>query len=137
MIRGKSCGSLRTRTMSPAWTATSVPAPIAISTSAVTSPGASFTPSPTMATLLALVLQVLDALGLFLRQHLSEDGVDAEILCHGRCDRLGVAGNHRDFDASFMQLSYGVPGFRPNGVSPGECPQHLISFDQIDGAFPP
>src|ERR687884_85025 len=50
MMRGTSRGSLRTSTMSPASTATSVPAPIAIPTSAATSAGASFTPSPTIAT---------------------------------------------------------------------------------------
>src|SRR5215472_17076248 len=50
MIRGTSRGSLRTSTISPASTATSAPAPIAIPTSAVTAAGASFTPSPTMAT---------------------------------------------------------------------------------------
>jgi hypothetical protein len=42
--------ALRTSTMSRASTATSVPAPIAIPTSAVSSAGASFTPSPTIAT---------------------------------------------------------------------------------------
>ena len=46
MMRGTSRGSLRTSTMSPASTATSVPAPIAMPTSAATRAGASFTPSP-------------------------------------------------------------------------------------------
>src|SRR5256885_14353753 len=45
-------GSLRTRTMPADSTATSVPAPIAIPTSAVARAGASLTPSPTIATLL-------------------------------------------------------------------------------------
>src|SRR5437867_723264 len=45
-------GSLRTSTIPADSIATSVPAPIAIPTSAVASAGASFTPSPTMATFL-------------------------------------------------------------------------------------
>src|SRR2546429_233444 len=50
MRRTTSRGSFRTRTMSADSIATSVPAPIAIPTSAWTRAGASFTPSPTIAT---------------------------------------------------------------------------------------
>ena len=50
MIAGTSRGSDRTSTMSADSIATSVPAPMAIPTSADTSAGASFTPSPTIAT---------------------------------------------------------------------------------------
>ena len=59
MIRGTSRGSLRTSTMSPASTATSVPAPMAIPTSAVAKAGASLTPSPTIATRLPLSFPVI------------------------------------------------------------------------------
>ena len=50
MMAATSRGSLRTRTMSADSTATSVPAPMAMPTSAATRAGASLTPSPTMAT---------------------------------------------------------------------------------------
>jgi hypothetical protein len=50
MMRGMPRGSERTSTISPASTTTSVPAPIAIPTSAVARAGASFTSSPTIAT---------------------------------------------------------------------------------------
>ena len=49
-IAAASSGLLRTRTMSAVSTATSVPAPIAMPTSAWARAGASFTPSPVMAT---------------------------------------------------------------------------------------
>ena len=52
MAQTTSRGSLRTRTIPADSMSPSVPAPIAIPTSAVASTGASFTPSPTIATLL-------------------------------------------------------------------------------------
>src|ERR1043166_3260764 len=104
MVRGTSRGSLRTRTTSPASTATSVPAPMAMPTSAVTSAGARFTPSPPMATRfpsrrgLPLPLRLLDLLRLLLRKHFGEHGVDAELLRHRVGDRARVPRHHRHLD---------------------------------------
>ena len=84
--------------MSPASTATSVPAPIAIPTSAVTSAGASLTPSPTIATRFPLRRKRLDDLRLAVGEHLRVDGVDPELSRHRLGDRPGVAGEHRDLE---------------------------------------
>src|SRR4026207_2398120 len=117
MMRGTSRGSLRTSTTSPASTATSVPAPMAMPTSAVRRAGASFTPSPTIATRaprrrppLASALPLLALRRLLLRQDLGEDGVDAELLGHRAGHRLRIAGHHDHLDALRVE-----PLHRPGG----------------------
>ena len=79
-------------------TATSVPAPMAMPTSAVASAGASLTPSPTIATRPAALLEAPHGRGLVLRQHLRRDLVDAEAPGDRVGDRLRVAGDHRHAD---------------------------------------
>ena len=69
-------------------------------TSAVTSAGASFTPSPTIATRFPRACELLHLRRLLLRQHLGEDRVDAELLATALGDRLRVAGQHHDLDAA-------------------------------------
>ena len=93
-------------------TATSVPAPMAMPTSAVASAGASFTPSPTMATLRPPCLEALDGGGLVRRQDLRGDLVDAKAPRDGVGDSLAVAGDHRDPNAERVQ---GIDGFRRLG----------------------
>ena len=75
--------------------ATSVPAPMAMPTSARASAGASLTPSPTIATGQAACLQLGDRLVLVLGEHLGEHLVDAEVAADGVGDLAGVAGDHR------------------------------------------
>ena len=81
-------------------TATSVPAPIAIPTSAVASAGASLTPSPTIATFRPPGLEAPDGLGLVGR---AGPGRRPRRSRAARAtdvgDRLRVAGDHRDPEA--------------------------------------
>src|SRR5579885_1874878 len=77
--------------------ATSVPVPMAMPTSEAASAGASFTPSPAIATTRPSA-EFLDDLAFLLRQYLGFDLLNAEPVC----DRLGggtvVAGQHDDAD---------------------------------------
>src|SRR5438046_212805 len=102
MIRGTSRGSLRTSTMSPASTATSVPAPMAIPTSAVTSAGASLTPSPTIATRLPCAWSASILLALFRRQHLRQHLVHAQFRSYSFRDRTHITGDHDHLDVMPM-----------------------------------
>ena len=100
MIRGTSRGSLRTSTMSPASTATSVPAPIAMPTSAVTQRRRVVHAVADHRHALARALQLLDLRRLLLGQHLREHRVDAELAARPHRRRLRVAGHHDDLDAA-------------------------------------
>ena len=76
-------------------TATSVPAPIAIPTSAVASAGASLTPSPTIADLSAAFLEPPHGGCLVGREDLGRHLVDPETPCDRVGDGLAVARDHR------------------------------------------
>ena len=76
--------------------ATSVPAPIAMPTSARASAGASLTPSPTIATVEPASLELGDLGVLVLGQDLGEHLVDAEVGPDRIGDLAGVAGDHHD-----------------------------------------
>ena len=112
MASAISSGSPRIRVMPAACIATSAPVPMAMPTSACASAGASFTPSPTMATRAALALQPLDMRGLVGRQHLGPDVADAQRLG----DRLGragiVAGQQDRLDAGGAQPAHRFRGMR-------------------------
>ncbi len=84
--------------MCPASTATSVPAPIAIPMSAVARAGASFTPSPTIATFLPCAWSSFTLDRLILGEHLGEDRVDPQLLGDRARHRLRAAGEHRHLD---------------------------------------
>ena len=96
-------GSLEASTTPADWIATSVPAPIAMPTSARASAGASLTPSPTIATVWPRRCSSATVRVLVLRQHLGEHLVDAEL----GADRVGdlprVAGDHRHAYAAPVQ----------------------------------
>ena len=90
--------------MLPASLAALVPVFIATPTSACASAGASFVPSPVIATSLPLRLLVSDELHLRLGRRLGEEVVDAGLLGDdGRRDRV-VAGDHDRADAHRAQL---------------------------------
>src|SRR5262245_41028815 len=82
--------------------ATSVPLPMAIPTSAWARAGASFTPSPAIATT-SLGVQALDEGDLLIRQHLRLDVGDGESPRDGERGRPAVAGHHHDANTSRPQ----------------------------------
>ena len=85
-------------------------------TSAVTSAGASFTPSPTIATRFPCALNFLDPRRLLIRQHFSEDFVDAEILGDGLGDRIRIAGHHNHFDSLIVKEFDRLTRLLANGI---------------------
>ena len=101
-------------------TATSVPAPMAMPTSAVASAGASLTPSPTIATLPAALLEAPDGGRLVGRQHLRGNLVDAESARDRIGDGLAVAGDHRHADPQRVEASTASRRLRPDLVLQGE-----------------
>ena len=91
-------------TMFPASFAAVVPVFIATPTSAWASAGASFVPSPVIATIRPFALLLLDQRHLRLRRRLGEEVVDAGLLRdHGGGDAV-VAGDHHGADAHPAQL---------------------------------
>src|SRR5262249_51363945 len=95
-------GSERMRTTSAVSIATSVPAPIAIPTSAWASAGASLIPSPTIATRRPS-LQLLHFLRLVLRQHLGDHLVAPELGGDPFGGLAVVAGEHHRPDPDLLQ----------------------------------
>src|SRR5581483_1476994 len=113
MLRIVACDRRRARTIpfrspfnraTPALSiATSVPVPIAMPTSALASAGASFTPSPAIATTRPCARR-RDDFALSLRQHVGLDLVDAELLRHRLRGDAIVAGEHDQADALGAQI---------------------------------
>ena len=96
--------------------ATSVPAPIAMPTSARASAGASLTPSPTIATRSPRAWSSGDLRVLVLRAYVGEPR-RYEALGNGIRHRPGVAIDHDDVDAAVVQLPHGLGdpvGSRPD-----------------------
>ena len=87
--------------------ATSVPAPMAMPRSAWASAGASFTPSPTMATARSALLELGDVGGLVGREDLGDDGVDAEIAGDALGGGLVVTGEHHDLHSQVVKRGDG------------------------------
>src|SRR5712691_1306366 len=98
-----SSGSERISTTFAVSTATSVPAPIAIPTSAWARAGASLTPSPTIATLRPLRLQLGDLRRLVPREHLGDHLVDSDLAGDARSGRAVVAGEHHQAHAELLE----------------------------------
>ena len=78
------------------WIATSVPVPMAMPTLAWARAGASFTPSPAMATMRPLLLQAANDRAFLIGQHLGLDFVHAQLSGHGLGGAAIVAGEHDD-----------------------------------------
>ena len=132
MIRGTARGSLRTSTTSPASTATSVPAPMAMPTSAATRAGASFTPSPTIATRCPSRRSASMVSRLLLRENLGMDVVDPEFLPHGLSHGPGIPGQHRHPDACGVQGANRLGGLGAHGVGHRERRARGPVGDQVD-----
>ena len=101
-------GSLDASTMPADSIATSVPAPMAMPTSALASAGASFTPSPTMATVRPRFWSSVTFESFSFGSTWGERLVDAELgrYCIGHLD--GVTGDHDDLSAAAVEA---VDGF--------------------------
>ena len=96
-------------------------------------PGASFTPSPTMATARAAALQLLDLLALCSGQHLGEELVDAQLRATQRATASRVAGQHRDPHAHAPAAPATASRLSgPDHVGQGEGRQHPPVHDQVD-----
>lgn len=106
MMRGTSRGSLRTRTTSPASTATSVPAPIATPTVGRRERRRVVHPVTDHGDALPLPLELLDLRRLRLGQYLREHEIDPECPCDGISDRLGIPGQHGDLHPELVQTAH-------------------------------
>ena len=105
--------------------ATSVPAPIAMPTSAWARAGASLTPSPTIATLRPSACSCFDLVGLVLGADPGEVAVDAEFGGDGGGHGFGVAGDHHHLHLPGVQLGRRRPGTRagPRRPASGRRPR--------------
>src|SRR4051794_15898094 len=97
-------------------TATAVPAPMAMPTSAVARAGASFTPSHDHGDLAAALLEAPDRSGFVSREDLRSDLVDPEAARDRVGDRLAVAGDHRHLDARGVEVVDRLLRLRPDLV---------------------
>ena len=96
--------------------ATSVPAPIAIPISAAASAGASFTPSPAIATTSPCLRSRRRCVSLILRKDFRLDLADAELARDRFGRRAIVAGQHHDADARRLEGANRVGGRRLDRV---------------------
>ena len=104
--------------------ATSVPAPMAMPTSAWASAGASLTPSPTIATLRPSACSSATLAALSSRPHAREHPVDAEVVGDRPRHRLGVPGDHHDLDAQPVQGVDRLTRLRSHFVGQLQCARH-------------
>ena len=81
--------------------ATSVPVPMAIPTFACAKAGASFTPSPAMATMWPSDCSFFTASRFLLRQDVGVHFIDSEFARDGFGCRAAVSGEHHDLDSIF------------------------------------
>ena len=96
-------GSVRTRTMSADSMATSVPAPMAMPTSACDEGGSVVHTVARHRYDQPSRLDLLDLRRLLVGQHFGEEVVEAQLRGHPRGDLFGVAGEHHDADAHVLE----------------------------------
>src|ERR687891_2012714 len=109
--------------------ATSVPAPRAIPTSAWTSAGASFTPSPTMATTFPWPWSSFTR-RLVLREHLGKELVQAKLPGHPPSHVLRITGDHGHPDPHLLEPGHRLAGLLPDHVGQGEGGRDCAVLDQ-------
>jgi len=113
--------------------ATSVPAPIAMPTSASTSAGASFTPSPTIATVTPRFDRA-DFRRLLIRQHFGEVLVESQFLRDPPRHWLRIAGEHHRRDTYLLQPLQRLAGLGTDDIrerdSCGSCSVTPTSMDR-------
>src|SRR4051794_7208954 len=100
--------------------ATSVPDPMAMPTSAAASAGASFTPSPAIATMRPSRLSASMTAPFLIGQDLGLDLRDAEAACNRFGRSAVVAGEHDDTDALRLKCCEGLRGRRLYGIGDGD-----------------
>src|SRR2546428_2295578 len=115
-----SSGSERISTMSAVSIATSVPAPIAIPTSAWANAGASLTPSPTIATFLPARCSSPILLDLSAGSTLGHDLLNAHVAGDPFGGGAVVAREHHDLDSLLLQCLDRRPGGRARSVADAE-----------------
>src|SRR5881397_1713969 len=132
MRRTTSLGSFRTRTMSADSIATSVPAPIAIPTSAWTSAGASLTPSPTIATRCPFFCNRSTVAALSPKD-LREERVEAELASDVGGRGAVVARQYGNPDSHRLEIGDGLPRFVADHVGEGDNASQAVVDDRVDG----
>ena len=108
MMRGTSRGSLRTRTTSPASTATSVPAPNRNGHIRCEQCRSVVHTVADHCDAFALALQFLDLVHLVAGEHLGEHLVDAQVGGHGVGNSLGIASQHDHLHVLIVQSLDGI-----------------------------
>ena len=116
--------------------ATSVPAPIAIPTSARASAGASFTPSPTIATFNPRAWSSATACVLVLGEHFGEHLVDRQLLPDAVGDLLRVARDHHHLDATRVQIAHRRVRLGPDLVLERERADHGVGVHDVEHRRP-
>ncbi len=116
--------------------ATSVPAPIAMPTSARASAGASLTPSPTIATPRPCRLELGDLGRLLAGKDLGDHLVDAHDSARDPRPSLVVAGEHHDLDPLALQRRHRGSRGGPDGVGDRQqrrpaCPSIATMHDRL------
>ncbi|MDZ7728343.1 MAG: hypothetical protein U5Q44_09225 [Dehalococcoidia bacterium] len=96
--------------------------------------GASFTPSPTMATVNPCSWKLADVDQLVLRRHRGAEVVDAGFACHRACRCFAIAGQHHNSDSEALKRAHRAARVRLHGIGDAQQPGELtIDGDPQDG----
>ena len=106
--------------------ATSVPAPIAMPTSALASAGASLTPSP------ASVLELGDLGVLVFGKYFSEDLIDSQLLGDTVSDLSGVTGDQHHLHAALVEGVDSDLGLRTDLIGQGQGSDYYGVLEHIE-----
>jgi len=133
MAATTSRGSLRTSTIPADSMATSVPAPIAIPTSAVASAGASFHTVTNHCDPLATPL-IAPHCGCFVGgENLGCDFIDSDASGHRVGNRFGISRDHRHWNTKSMKSPDNFIGFGSNFIFNGESAEDFSFTIRIGG----